>query len=128
MKKYPDLNKQIAEFGVLTLFCGKLIRTGITDKSQYNHDFDVIHHYIREQMYYRNPERYVGMQKLILIPKKLHDALHSAMSDARFYPDNKVERDLLLYRHRKADAGFFDKDGNYKEEIIELKAGEEWTT
>ena len=115
--KYPDLNKQISEFGVLTLFCGKLVRTGITHTNQYNHYFDEIHHYIKEQEYYNHPERYEGEQKLILLPKQLHADLHSAMSDERFYNKWKVERDLLLYRHRKIDAGFFDKDGNYKEDI-----------
>lgn len=114
MSKYPPLNKQIAEFGVLTLFCGKLVRTGITDKSQYNHDFDDLHHFIKEQEYYKNPERYKGEQKLILLPKQLHADLHSAMSDTRFYNKWKVERDLLLYRHRKADIGFWDKEGNSK--------------
>lgn len=119
-KNYPSLDEQIAEFGVLTLFCGKLVRTGIADKNQYNHYFDEIHHYIKEQEYYKRPERYEGEQKLILLPKQLHADLHSAMSDARFFNKWKVERDLLLYRHRKADAGFFDKDGNYKEDIQEI--------
>lgn len=119
-KNYPPLDKQIAEFGVLTLFCGKLVRTGIMAKSQYNHAFDEIHHFIKEQEYYKHPERYEGEQKLILLPKQLHADLHSAMSDERFYNKWKVERDLLLYRHRKVDAGFFDKDGNYKEDIQEI--------
>ena len=125
MKKYPNLKKQISEFGVFTLFDGKLIRTWIMDKSQYNHSFDELHHFVKEQEYYKHPERYEGEQKLILLPKKLHADLHSAMSDERFYNKWKVERDLLLYRHRKADAGFWDSNNEYKEEIIELKAGEE---
>lgn len=34
--------------------------------------------------------------------------------------------DILLEQiDKKVDAGFWDKDGNYKEEIIKLKAGEE---
>ena len=124
-KNYPNLKNQIRLFGVLTLFCGKLVRTGIMDKSQYNHAFDELHHYIKEQEYYNHPERYEGEQKLILLPKQLHADLHSAMSDARFFNKWKIERDLLLYRHRKVDAGFWDSNNEYKEEIIELKAGEE---
>ena len=102
-KNYPPLDEQIAEFGVLTLFCGKLVKTGITHTNQYNHYFDEIHHFIKEQEYYNHPERYEGEQKLILLPKQLHADLHSAMSDARFYNKWKVERDLLLYRHRKVE-------------------------
>lgn len=117
MSKYPPLNKQISEFGVFILFCGRLVKTFIDNKDGYNHFFDELHHFIKEQEYYNCPERYKGEQKLILLPKQLHADLHSAMSDARFYNKWKVERDLLLYRHRKVDAGFFDKDGNYKEDL-----------
>lgn len=105
---YPPLNKQIAEFGVYLIFCGKLVKScNIINTKSYNHFFDEIHHFIKEQQYYRYPERYKGKQKLILLPKQLHADLHSAMSDARFYEKWKVERDLLLYRRRKSFCNFF---------------------
>lgn len=124
-KDYPPMNEQIKEFPIFTLFCNRLIKCYLEDINSYNHAFNHLHHFILEQEYYRCPERYEGEQKLILLPKQLHADLHSAMSDERFYNKWKVERDLLLYRHRKADAGFWGQDNEYKEEIIELKAGEE---
>lgn len=65
------------------------------------------------------------MQKLILLPRDIHKDLHSAMSDERFYEKYKVDRDVLLYRRRKVDCGFWDKDGNYKEDIQEIRIDEE---
>ena len=101
---YPDLNKQIKEFGVMELWNGRLIKAyWITCKEDYNHDFYKIHHYIKEQEYYRFPERYKGQQKLIYMKNELHDDLHSAMSDKRFYTKHKIQKDILLYRPRKVE-------------------------
>ena len=101
---YPPLNEQIKEFGVNWLYCGKLepIPT-IKSIYDYNHTVWELHHYVREQMYYRNPEKYKGKQELILLPRQLHRDLHSSMSDARFYEKWKIERDVLIYRHRKVE-------------------------
>lgn len=107
-KDYPPLDEQIAEFGVYKIFGGRYTKGLVKEffvenKTEYNHDICQIHHYIKEQEYYKHPERYEGEQKLILLPKQLHADLHSAMSDARFYNKWKIERDLLLYRHRKVE-------------------------
>ena len=102
MRKYPSLDDQIKEFGVYWLFCGKLEKIPITSTYSYSHWLMELHHYIKEQEYYRYKKRYKGEQKLILLPKQLHKDLHSAMSDERFAEKWKVDRDLLLYRHRKA--------------------------
>lgn len=104
MSKYPSKQKQIEEFGVWILFCGVLHRVASIEEAQrfYEGKKTHLHHYIREQMYYRNPERFKGMQKLIMLPSDLHWDLHAGTSDATFLRDNKVERDVLLYRKRKA--------------------------
>ena len=108
--KYPSKPKQIKEFGILVIYCRKLIKVDDmeTAKRFYGSQITQLHHYIKEQEYYMYPERYKGMQKLILIPKDLHDALHSCISDKSFLEHEsnkhyKIERDVLLYRHRKAE-------------------------
>jgi len=98
--KYPSLNAQITEFGV---YSEHFIPLPIYSTKDYYHGNFQLHHYIKKQEYYRYPERYKGMQKLILLTVEMHKDLHSAMSDARFYNKWKVERDLLLYRHRKVE-------------------------
>lgn len=101
MSKYPSLNEQIKEFGVHWIVNGELeLLKTIKSKEDYSHSILVIHHYIKEQQYYRYPERYQGKQKLILMPKELHKDIHSAMSDDRFFKKWKIERKKLLYRNR----------------------------
>lgn len=103
LKKYPPLNEQIKEFGIYRLYgrTGKLIPEHfITCKEDYNHDFYNLHHYIKEQQYYRYPEKYAGKQKLILLPVKLHEDLHSAMSEERFFSRYGVSKDLLIWKAR----------------------------
>lgn len=109
MSDYPSFNEQIAEFGVYRLLGNRLVRDWyIQDVNCYNHFEYELHHYILEQEYYRYPERYKYKQRLILLPKQLHKDLHSAMSDARFLnaksnKNYRIERDVLLYRHRKVE-------------------------
>lgn len=109
---YPPIEKQIEEFGLYIPFCGKL-------KRYYGEEFFGYdkHHYILEQEYFRYPERYEGEQKIILLPHDLHMDLHSAMSDARFFKNHHIERDVLLYRKHKVDIGFWDSNNEYKEDI-----------
>ena len=105
--KYPPLNEQLKEFKVYILLFHILggvtiMRTNnVKTTDSYNHNELELHHFIKEQQYYRYPYRYKGKQKLILLPKKLHADLHSAMSDERFEQKYGIERDLLLYRKEK---------------------------
>ena len=85
MSKYPPIEKQIEEFGLYIAEYGR-IRPFCGDTRGYDK-----HHYIKEQQYYRYPERYKGMQKIILLKHDAHMDLHSAMSDARFYTKHKIE-------------------------------------
>ena len=108
--KYPSKPKQIKEFGIWVIYCRKLIKVDDMDTAKrfYGSQITHLHHFIKEQEYYMYPERYQGMQKLILMPLDLHMDLHSSMSDERFLntqsnKDYKIERDVLLYRHRKAE-------------------------
>ena len=108
--KYPSKPKQIKEFGIWVIYCRKLIKVDDMDTAKrfYGSQITHVHHYIKEQEYYMYPERYKGMQKLILMPLELHKDLHSSMSDERFLKAKsneryKIERDVLLYRHRKAE-------------------------
>ena len=108
--KYPSKPKQIKEFGIWVIYCRKLKKVDDmeTAKRFYGSQITHLHHYIKEQSYYKYPERYKGMQKLILMPSDLHMDLHSSMSDERFLKAKsneqyKIERDVLLYRHRKVD-------------------------
>ena len=98
---YKSINEQIDVFGVYVLFRGRLEPVPVQSIDQYNHyDLD-LHHYIKEQQYFRNPEKYKDMQKLILLPKEMHKDLHSAMSDERFEAKWHINKDMLLYRQRK---------------------------
>lgn len=96
------MNEQLKQFPVYYLFRGQLERIEI-DLNSFSHYLLEIHHYIKEQQFYRYPERYQGMQKLILLPKQMHKDLHSAMSDVRFYDKWKIERKKLLYRQRSME-------------------------
>lgn len=53
---YPSLDEQIREFGVVQ-FCGWYFIPcpRVQSKDDYNHDLEVIHHFIKEQEYYRYP-------------------------------------------------------------------------
>jgi hypothetical protein len=99
---YPSLDEQIREFGVVQ-FCGWYFIPchRVQSRTDYNHDYEVIHHFIKEQEYYRHPERYKGQQKLILMPHSLHNDIHSSMSDERFFKKWKIEKSKLLYRMRE---------------------------
>lgn len=99
---YPSMKEQIDAFNLYYIFKGELEPVQ-TDFSSFSNCNVEIHHYIREQMYYRYPERYNGMQKLILLPKQMHKDLHSAMSDVRFYDKWKIEKNKLLYRQRSME-------------------------
>jgi len=99
---YPSLDEQIREFGVVQ-FCGWYFIPcpRVQSKDDYNHDLEVIHHFIKEQEYYRYPERYKGQQRLILMPHSLHNDIHSSMSDKRFFEKWKFEKSKLLFRQRE---------------------------
>jgi hypothetical protein len=60
------------------------------------------HHYIKAQHYNKNPQWFIERkikQKLIFLPRKLHEDLHSAMSDERFFELYNINRwDLLFSR------------------------------
>lgn len=102
LKKYPPLNKQIEEFGVSMIFKGQIRKiANITSKEDYNHQSLVLHHFIKEQEYYSNPQKYNGKQKLILMNRSLHNDIHSAMSDLRFFKKWGIPKGLVLYTHRK---------------------------
>ena len=102
--KYPELNEQIEKFGAYYIVSGKLEKSKlINHKDSYNHNQYDLHHYIKEQQYYRYPERYEGLQKLIILPKPMHADLHSAMSDKRFYEKYNIDRCYLLFQKRKVD-------------------------
>lgn len=98
----PTMREQIDTFNLYYIFRGNLEPVTVDFSSFSNANIE-IHHYIREQAYYRYPERYKGMQKLILLPKQMHKDLHCAMSDRRFYDKWKISRDKLLYRQRSME-------------------------
>ena len=104
--EYPDMNEQIQEFPIYIVIKGPfgtflLMNKNIKSVKDYDHNKYKLHHYIKEQQYYRYPERYKGLQKLLLIEKQMHADLHSAMSDKRFYDKYNIDKDYLLYRQRK---------------------------
>lgn len=55
-----------------------------------------IHHYIRQQEYKRNPDKYKDTQKLFLIPRDMHSDIHSYNS--KFKEKYGIELDKLIYR------------------------------
>lgn len=97
---YPSLDEQIKIFPAYILWNTKLKKILLRDKNDYSHDSGELHHFIKEQEYYKNPDKYKGKQKLILMAKETHKDLHSAMSDERFKEKWGIEKTELLHRHR----------------------------
>ncbi len=62
------------------------------------------HHYVEKHLYNAEEAWYIerGIEQwLVLIPRAMHDDLHSAMSDERFFKRWKIEcRELLFNKDR----------------------------
>lgn len=103
-RKYPSLDAQIKEFPILQLINNKLYKNlTIKCSKDYDHNQRKLHHFIKEQEYYNNPDKFKGKQKLILMEIEVHNDIHSAMSDERFFKKWNIEKSKLLYRHRIAE-------------------------
>ena len=66
---YPSLDEQIKIFPTYILWNTRLKKILLRDKNDYSHDSGELHHFIKEQEYYKNPDKYKGKQKLILMKK-----------------------------------------------------------
>lgn len=90
-----DLNTQISKFPVFIYTNKKIIPCDkIKTKDDYNHYTHHLHHFVKEQQYYRNPEKYE--QKLILVPKEMHSDIHSYHS--KFFDKWGVQLDEVILR------------------------------
>jgi hypothetical protein len=72
----------------------------VKSTKDYDHMRLNLHHYIKAEHYNRCPAWFKTRnieQKLILMPKDMHDDLHSAMSDERFKKEHKQDRKELLF-------------------------------
>ena len=103
-----DLNTQIEKFPVWNYINKKLIPAiWIKSKDDYNHFTHELHHFVREQQYYRNPKKYENIQKLILLPKFIYDKenekYRSIHADCHSYNKNfetyyGIKLDDIIYR------------------------------
>jgi len=95
------MNEDIAFFGAYSL-SGKFL-SQIKNTLCYNHFTHQCHHFIKNQHYTRNPQWYVERkikQRLIYMPVKMHQDLHSSMTNERFYELYEIERKDLLYSRK----------------------------
>ena len=70
-----------------------------------------LHHFVKCNVRKTNPkfyERVEHLQKLILMPAKMHYDLH-AMGEDTFYKRYKINKHELLFNRNKWRAGFYDK-------------------
>ena len=95
-----SMNDDIKAFGVYDIK-GKFLKN-IKNTECYNHQLFQLHHFIKKQHYERNPMWFIERkikQRLILLPVKLHQSLHSGSSDKSFFELYGIGRwDLLFSR------------------------------
>lgn len=102
-----SMNEDIKEFGVWELYYNRLRpRPDIQSIYDYNHYFFDLHHYIKAQDYKRNRDWYEMnniMEKLILLPKKIHQHLEYPdfmMDNETFFKTYHIEKELLLFNKK----------------------------
>lgn len=97
-----SMNDDIKKYGVKMLYNGKLYPADwVQNTDSYNHYLYQLHHFIKQQSYKRNEQRYKEQgikQKLILLPVQCHLDLHNCISD--FEQKWKIKRSELLYGAR----------------------------
>ena len=105
---YKDMNKDIEAFLTFRIYQNRLIPVpDIVNVHCYNHNIFHLHHYIKAQSYKNRMQWYKDngiMEKLILMPKEMHEHLESpiyGLSDELFYKKYKIRKDLLLFDKKK---------------------------
>ena len=99
-----SMDDDIKEYGVYSL-SGKFMPE-IKDITCYNHYTHNLHHYIKNQHYIKNPQWYIQRkikQRLIFMPKKMHNRLHSGISDEHFKTIYGIERKELLFSKKYSE-------------------------
>lgn len=92
MKKKRDIRKELETYPVYKLENGVL--TQIEPPDQWFYPWE-LHHFVKRQIFDRNPEEYSKIQKLILMKKQAHkeaDAYHS-----KFKERHGVELEQVIY-------------------------------
>ena len=108
--QYPTMNDDIKKYGVLGLTHeGELVPIPVYSTADYNHFTHQIHHYIKQQNYWRKKqiewfeERGIK-QKLILLPVWVHCQVHNTatrnMTDEEFLERFKISRWELIFNRR----------------------------
>jgi len=100
------MNEDIKEFKKFILSHGCLIPAEwITSTDDYNHYIYHLHHYIKKQTWERDKEWFIERgieQKLILLPIKVHEAIHNQgirnLSDEEFKKKYGISRKELLFK------------------------------
>lgn len=108
MKIIKNLNKDIKEFGVYIIKNGYLVLCNeIQSKSDYQHGFYDLHHFIKDSEYQRNKQWYIKhniKQKLILMSRKMHTHLENPiymLSDEQFLQRYHIDKSILLFNKKK---------------------------
>lgn len=106
---YKSMNEELAKFPVCALaITGEIIpMPHIKTINDYNHQTHHIHHFIKKQNYYGNPEWYEQRgikQKLFLVPIFLHEIIHNQgiknLTDSEFEQKFKISRWELLFNKK----------------------------
>ena len=99
-----SMNDDIKEFGVVGLtHNGELVPLDVHSTDDYNHLTHQLHHYIKQQEWKRNREWFTVhdiKQKLILLPKHIHELVHNCMDDEAFEKKFKISRWDLVFNKR----------------------------
>lgn len=108
--KYPTMNEEIKKYGVWGLtHNGELVPIPVYSTADYDHFTHQIHHYIKQQSFWRKTQREWfeerGIkQKLILLPIWVHNQVHNTagtnLSDNEFKKRFKISRWDLLFNRR----------------------------
>jgi hypothetical protein len=88
------IKDDLKQFPVFKYENGKLIQ--IEPPEWWDNTKVECHHFIKKQIYNRNPAKYKNIQKLIFLPKQMHreaDAYHS-----KFKEKYKIELTEVIYR------------------------------
>lgn len=96
-KRELTIEQELQTFPVYE-YCDRKIRR-IIPPSSWNNYLVELHHFVKRQVYDRNPEKYENIQKLIFLPVDLHRDCHA-------YNRNLKERwgveiDEVIYRDKE---------------------------
>ena len=113
-KKNIPMNEDIKKYPVFALYNNEIIPAPwITNTNCYDHNIWELHHFVRQEVrknsldFYKRVEH---LQKLILVPKQLHDELEDMGADtfAKRHPELKYSKHDLVFNRLKWREGYYE--------------------